>query len=235
LKDHLSVWSGLRRKANKTFVKVKIQSEIGVTNFGFFMPIMIGLTGGIGTGKTMVANVFAAMGIPVFNADNAAKELMQNSHEIKEQLIKQFGDKVYEDGILNKSYLASVVFSDPYQLELLNAIVHPVTIQAAWDWAKVQTAPYVIKEAALLFESNAVEGLDYVIGVTAPLAIRTQRVMSRDQSTLEEVEQRMRNQISDTIKMRLCDGVIVNDNVQLIIPQVLKMHEFILAKLGSSK
>jgi len=150
-------------------------------------------------------------------------------------LIKQFGDKVYENGILNKSYLASVVFSDPYQLELLNAIVHPVTIQAAWDWAKVQTAPYVIKEAALLFESNAVEGLDYVIGVTAPLAIRTQRVMSRDQSTLEEVEQRMRNQISDTIKMRLCDGVIVNDNVQLIIPQVLKMHEFILAKLGSSK
>jgi dephospho-CoA kinase len=235
LKDHLSVWSGLRRKANKTFVKVKIQSEIGVTNFGFFMPIMIGLTGGIGAGKTMVANVFAAMGIPVFNADHAAKELMQNSHEIKEQLIKQFGDKVYENGILNKSYLASVVFSDPYQLELLNAIVHPVTIQAAWDWAKVQTAPYVIKEAALLFESNAVEGLDYVIGVTAPLAIRTQRVMARDQSTLEEVAQRMRNQISDTIKMRLCDGVIVNDNVQLIIPQVLKMHEFILAKLGSSK
>lgn len=199
------------------------------------MPIMIGLTGGIGAGKTMVANVFAAMGIPVFNADNAAKELMQNSPQIKEQLIKQFGDKVYENGILNKSYLASVVFSDPYQLELLNAIVHPVTIQAAWDWAKVQTAPYVIKEAALLFESNAVEGLDYVIGVTAPLAIRTQRVMARDQSTLEEVEQRMRNQISDTIKMRLCDGVIVNDNVQLIIPQVLKMHEFILAKLGSGK
>ena len=112
--------------------------------------------------------------------------------------------------------------------------MHPITIQAAWDWAKVQTAPYVIKEAALLFESNAVEGLDYVIGVTAPLAIRKQRVMARDQTTLEEVETRMRNQISDTIKMRLCDGVIVNDNVQLIIPQVLKMHEIILAKLRSS-
>ncbi len=198
------------------------------------MPIMIGLTGGIGAGKTTVADVFAAMGIPVFNADQAAKELMQNSPEIKEQLIKQFGDKVYEAGILNKSYLASVVFSDPYQLELLNAIVHPVTIQAAWDWAKVQTTPYVIKEAALLFESNAVEGLDYVIGVTAPLAIRKQRVMARDQCTLEEVEKRMRNQISDTIKMRLCDQVIVNDNVQLIIPQVLKIHEIILTKLRSS-
>lgn len=199
------------------------------------MPIMIGLTGGIGAGKTTVANVFAAVGIPVFNADQAAKELMQNSDEIKAQLIKQFGDKVYEAGILKKSYLASVVFSDAYQLELLNAIVHPVTIQAAWDWAKMQTAPYVIKEAALLFESNAVEGLDYVIGVTAPLAIRKQRVMARDQCTLEEVEKRMRNQISDTIKMRLCDGVIVNDNVQLILPQVLKMHEIILAKLGSGK
>jgi hypothetical protein len=108
-------------------------------------------------------------------------------------------------------------------------------LELAWDWAKVQTAPYVIKEAALLFESNAVEGLDYVIGVTAPLAIRKQRVMARDQTTQEEVEKRMRNQISDTIKMRLCDGVIVNDNVQLIIPQVLKIHEIILAKLGINK
>jgi dephospho-CoA kinase len=159
---------------------------------------------------------------------------MQNSPEIKAQLIKQFGEEVYEGGTLNKSYLASVVFSDPYQLELLNAIVHPVTIQAAWDWAKVQTAPYVIKEAALLFESNAVKGLDYVIGVTAPLAIRKQRVMARDQCTQEEVEKRMRNQINDTIKMRLCDQVIVNDNVQLIIPQVLNIHEIILAKLRSS-
>jgi dephospho-CoA kinase len=174
------------------------------------------------------------MGIPVFNADHAAKELMQNSSVIKEQLIKQFGDKVYEEGVLNKTYLASVVFSDPYQLELLNAIVHPVTIQAAWDWAKLQTTAYVIKEAALLFESNAVEGLDYVIGVTAPLAIRKQRVMARDQCTLEEVEKRMRNQISDTIKMRLSDAVIVNDNVQLIIPQVIKIHEMILTKLRSS-
>lgn len=199
------------------------------------MPIMIGLTGGIGAGKTTVADVFAAMGIPVFNADQTAKELMQNSPEIKAQLIKQLGEVVYEGGTLNKTYLASVVFSNPYQLEFLNAIVHPVTIQAAWDWAKLQTAPYVIKEAALLFESNAVEGLDYVIGVTAPLAIRKQRVMARDQCTQEEVEKRMRNQISDTIKMRLCDQVIVNDNVQLIIPQVLKIHEILLVKLEGSK
>ena len=198
------------------------------------MPFMIGLTGGIGAGKTTVADVFAALGIPVFNADQTAKELMQKSPEIKLQLIKQFGEKVYEGEVLNKTYLASVVFSDAYQLELLNAIVHPITIKAAWDWAKLQTTPYVIKEAALLFESNAVEGLDYVIGVTAPLFIRKQRVMERDQCTQEEVEKRMRNQISDTIKMRLCDEVIVNDNVQLLIPQVLKIHQMLLAKLRSS-
>ena len=197
------------------------------------MPIMIGLTGGIGAGKTTVAEVFAALGIPVFNADQVAKELMQNSPEIKVQLIKQFGEKVYEGNLLNKTYLSSLVFSDPYQLELLNAIVHPVTIKAAWDWAKKQTAPYVIKEAALLFESNAVEGLDLVIGVTAPLAIRKQRVMLRDHCTLNEVEKRMRNQISDTIKMRLCDQVIMNDNIQLVIPQVVKIHEMILKKLGT--
>ena len=195
------------------------------------MPMMIGLTGGIGAGKTTVAEIFAAMGIPVFNADIAAKELMQNSPEIRYELVKQFGKQVYEGKVLNKTLLASVVFSDPYQLELLNAIVHPVTIKAAWEWAKKQTTPYVIKEAALLFESNAVEGLDFVIGVTAPIQIRKQRVMLRDHCTQEEVEKRMRNQISDTIKMRLCDKVIVNDNSQLVVTQVLKIHEMILAKL----
>ena len=126
------------------------------------MPIMIGLTGGIGAGKTTVAEVFAAIGIPIFNADLEAKELMQNSPEIKELLIKQFGPNVYEKGMLNKRYLADLVFSDAYQLELLNAIVHPATIQAAWDWAKVQSrdgisnsvlyAFYVHNFGSILFE-----------------------------------------------------------------------------------
>jgi len=190
---------------------------------------MIGLTGGIGAGKTMVAKLFASIGVPVFNADDTAKELMQTSPAIKSQLIKQFGEKVYENGILQKAYLSSIVFSDPHQLALLNAIVHPITIQAAWDWAKQQTAPYVIKEAALLFESNAAEGLDFVIGVTAPKPLRIQRIMQRDACSKEEAESRMRYQINDTIKMRLCDKVIVNDEIQLIMPQVLSIHEFILS------
>ncbi|TRZ83093.1 MAG: dephospho-CoA kinase [Sediminibacterium sp.] len=195
------------------------------------MSKMIGLTGGIGAGKTMVAKIFENLGVPVFNADDTAKQLMQTSPEIKTALIQQFGEKVYEKGILQKAYLSSIVFSDADQLALLNSIVHPITIQAAWDWAKLQTAPYVIKEAALLFESNAVEGLDFVIGVTAPTSLRIQRIMQRDNCTKQAAEKRMLNQISDTIKMRLCDKVIVNDEIQLLTPQALAIHEFILASV----
>jgi len=195
------------------------------------MSKMIGLTGGIGTGKTMVAKIFENLGVPVFNADETAKHLMQSSPEIKAALIQQFGEKVYENGILQKAYLSSIVFSDAHQLALLNSIVHPITIQAAWDWAKLQTAPYVIKEAALLFESSAVEGLDFVIGVTAPMSLRIQRIMQRDTCTKQDAEKRMYNQISDTIKMKLCDKIIVNDEIQLLTPQVVALHEFILASV----
>lgn len=191
------------------------------------MSIMIGLTGGIGSGKSTVAAMFATLGIPVFNADEQAKLIMQNSPIIKEKLIAQFGAAIYEGGQLQKEQLATIVFNDPYQLQLLNAIVHPVTIQAAKDWAVQQQAPYVIKEAALIFESGAAEGLFKVIGVTAPLTIRKHRVMQRDGITKNQVEARMRNQISDTIKMRLCDYVIHNDNQEMVIPQVLAIDKAI--------
>lgn len=191
------------------------------------MSIMIGLTGGIGSGKSTVAAMFATLGIPVFNADEQAKLIMQNSPIIKEKLIAQFGAAIYEGGQLQKEQLATIVFNDPYQLQLLNAIVHPVTIQAAKDWALQQEAPYVIKEAALIFESGAAEGLFKVIGVTAPLTIRKHRVMQRDGISKDQVEARMRNQISDTIKMRLCDYVIHNDNQEMVIPQVLAIDKAI--------
>jgi dephospho-CoA kinase len=195
------------------------------------MAALIGLTGGIGAGKTTVADVFKTLGIPVFNADEVAKELMQTSPIIKEQLMTTFGEQVYANGILDKAYLAGIVFKDKYQLELLNAIVHPVTIQAAKDWAFKQIAPYVIKEAALIFESAAADGLTAVIGVSAPLNLRIQRVMQRDGCTKQEVEQRMRHQISDAIKLKLCDWIIENNDQDLVIPQVLKVHEAILAQL----
>ena len=195
------------------------------------MATMIGLTGGIGSGKSVVAKVFATLGIPVFNADDEAKSIMQTSPEIKTKLIEQFGLEIYNEHGLDKEKLASIVFNDPFQLQLLNAIVHPVTIQAAKDWAAKQTSPYVIKEAALIFESGAADGLLKVIGVTAPLSLRTHRVMQRDGITKEQVDARMRNQISDTIKMRLCDYVIENNNQQMVLPQVLDIDKAIRAAL----
>jgi dephospho-CoA kinase len=195
------------------------------------MAIMIGLTGGIGSGKSVVAKVFATLGIPVFNADDEAKRIMQTSPEIKTKLIEQFGLEIYNEHGLDKEKLASIVFNDPFQLQLLNAIVHPVTIQAAKDWAAKQTSPYVIKEAALIFESGAADGLFKVIGVTAPLSLRTHRVMQRDGISKEQVDARMRNQISDSIKMRLCDYVIENNNQQMVIPQVLEIDKAIRAAL----
>lgn len=195
------------------------------------MAVMIGLTGGIGSGKSVVAKVFATLGIPVFNADDEAKRIMQTSTEIKTKLIEQFGTDIYNAHGLDKEKLASIVFNDSFQLQLLNAIVHPVTIQAAKDWAAKQTSPYVIKEAALIFESGAADGLLKVIGVTAPLSIRIHRVMQRDGITKEQVDARMRNQISDTIKMRLCDYVIENNNQQMVIPQVLEIDKAIRAAL----
>lgn len=195
------------------------------------MAVMIGLTGGIGSGKSVVAKVFATLGIPVFNADDEAKRIMQSSTEIKTKLIEQFGTDIYNVHGLDKEKLASIVFNDSFQLQLLNAIVHPVTIQAAKDWAAKQTSPYVIKEAALIFESGAADGLFKVIGVTAPISNRIHRVMQRDGITKDQVDARMRNQISDTIKMRLCDYVIENNNQQMVIPQVLEIDKAIRAAL----
>lgn len=191
------------------------------------MAIIIGLTGGIGSGKSLVAKVFATLGIPVFNADEEAKKIMQESPLIKAKLMEQFGADIYDASGLQKEKLAGIVFNDPFQLQLLNAIVHPITIQAAKDWAAKQNSPYVIKEAALIFESGSADGLFKVIGVTAPLTIRKQRVMQRDGITKDQVEARMRNQISDTIKMRLCDYVIQNDNQHMVIPQVLEIDKAI--------
>ncbi len=195
------------------------------------MATMIGLTGGIGSGKSVVAKIFATIGIPVFNADEAAKRIMQTSPAIKTKLIELFGTDIYNAHGLDKEKLAAIVFNDPYQLQLLNAIVHPVTIQAAKDWAAKQNSLYVIKEAALIFESGAADGLFKVIGVTAPLSLRTYRVMQRDGITKDQVDARMRNQISDTIKMRLCDYVIDNNNQQMVIPQVLEIDKAIRAAL----
>ena len=189
------------------------------------MSLRIGLTGGIGSGKTTISGIFTVLGIPVFDADSAAKELMQTSAELKAAIIEKFGDASYPNGKLNRKYLANIVFNDRFQLEVLNALVHPFAIAAADEWANQQTSPYTVKEAALFFEAGSAIGFDYMIGVYAPQHIRIKRVMQRDNITRDDVLLRMQKQIQEEIKMRLCDFVIVNDDQQLVLPQVLKLHE----------
>lgn len=176
----------------------------------------------------MVARIFETLGIPVYYADAAAKRLQQTDPELKAQIIRHFGDQSYVDGQLNRKHLSAIVFSDPGKLELLNALVHPVTIKDAEQWLASQTTPYAIKEAALIFESGSQRDLDLVIGVFAPEALRIQRVKERDNISDEEVRRRMNNQISDRIKSRLCDYVIWNDETRLVLPQVLDIHASLL-------
>jgi dephospho-CoA kinase len=187
--------------------------------------IRVGLTGGIGSGKSTVAKIFEVLGIPVYYADDAAKKIMNTDKELKASLIKNFGEQTYHDGKLNRAYLASVVFNDKEKLELLNSLTHPATIRDANKWIERQTSPYIIKEAALLFESGASDYMDYVIGVYAPQELRIKRAMQRDHITREGVLQRINRQMDEDAKMKRCDFIITNDEEQLVIPQVLKLHE----------
>ena len=190
--------------------------------------LKIGLTGGIGSGKTTVSKIFSVLGIPVFYADDVAKTVMNEDAGLKQNLIQLFGDETYINNTLNRKHIAGIVFNDKYKLEQLNALVHPVTIAAADKWMNQQTSPYVIKEAALMFESSAAANLDYIIGVYAPQHLRLQRVMHRDGSKREDVLARMNNQVDETIKMKLCDFVIVNDEQQTVLPQVLALNKKLL-------
>ena len=187
--------------------------------------LRIGLTGGIGSGKSTVAKVFETLGVPVYYADEAAKRLMNEDEKLKEKIQQYFGKEVYINGKLNRTYLSSIVFNDSKKLEQLNALVHPVTIQDAIDWMQQQTAPYTIKEAALIFESGSQAGLDKVIGVYAPASLRILRVMKRDNISREDVLSKMNKQIDEEMKMRLCDYVITNDEDKMVIPQVLELHK----------
>ena len=192
--------------------------------------IKVGLTGGIGSGKSVVAKVFETLGIPVYYADDAAKKLMNTNKDLQAVIIKNFGEGSYSNGELNREYIASIVFNDKEKLELLNSLTHPATIRDAEEWMKQQTSPYIIKEAALLFESGANKILDHVIGVFAPLQLRIKRVMTRDGVTEEEIMKRINRQMDEEEKMKRCDFLITNDEQQLVIPQVLKLHESFLAK-----
>ena len=190
--------------------------------------LKIGLTGGIGSGKSTVARIFEILGIPVYYADAAAKRLMNTDPALREQIIAAFGAEAYTGGELNRQYLAQQVFHDEKKLAGLNSLVHPATIHDAEKWIAAQTSPYTVKEAALIFESGSDKLLDYVIGVSAPQELRIQRTMQRDHISREEVLKRIHQQMDEKLKMKQCNFIVYNDEEQPVLPQVLALHRQLL-------
>ena len=192
--------------------------------------LRIGVTGGIGSGKSTVARIFHTLGIPVYSADIEAKRLMREDPAVRQAIEEAFGKESYVNDRPDTKRLASIVFQDPQALETLNQIIHPATIADAKRWMQEQQAPYVIKESALLFESGAGEGLDLIVGVYAPKSLRIQRVMQREGVDRDTVLARMNRQIDEELKRRLADRVIINDEQQPLLQQVLELHAEFLAR-----
>ncbi len=191
--------------------------------------LKVGLTGGIGSGKSTVASIFEVLGIPVYYADNEAKRLMNEDPAIRISIENHFGKECYVNGLLDRTFLSSVVFNDQKKLGLLNDIIHPLTIADAEKWMKTQHTPYAIKEAALIFESKSDNRLDYIIGVQASIKTRISRVIKRDHSSEEKVMAIIEKQMNEEDKMSLCNFVIDNDEQTLLTPQVIALHEKLLS------
>ncbi len=190
--------------------------------------LKVGLTGGIGSGKSTVARIFEVLGIPVFYADDETKKLMNEDDVLKKKIMEGFGEKSYVNGELNRAFISSIVFNNQQKLALLNSITHPAIIRHTEDWMKKQTSAYAIKEAALIFESGSDKHLDKVICVYAPEELRIARVMKRDGISREEVLKRISRQMNEDEKMKRCDFVLMNDEQQLLLPQVMKLHDQLL-------
>lgn len=197
------------------------------------MPLNIGLTGGVGSGKSTVASIFETLDIPAYVADDRAKEIMVNDLEVKHMLLDHFGTELYAGGTLNRKWLADRIFSNEDDRIFVNSVVHPAVEQDFQDWRAQQDVPYVLREAAILFETGGYRNSDANILVTAPKATRMERVMNRDNTTREKVLNRMKVQWPDDRKQELADFTITNDGEQPLIPQVLKIHEDILRRANS--
>lgn len=194
--------------------------------FSFFSMKKIGLTGGIGSGKSMVAEIFSRMGVPVFISDDVAKALQEEDEEVRQAITGVFGKEIYSGNTLNRSRLAEIVFADKKKLEQLNAIVHPAVGKAFEAFCeKNSNAKYVLKESAILYEIGDDKNLDAMIVVTAPDELRIKRVMERDGIEKEAVLKRMKNQVKQEEKAGKANYVIVNDEQQLLIPQVFAVNE----------
>lgn len=182
--------------------------------------LKIGLTGGIGSGKSIVAEILRIQGIPVYNADDRAKFLNDNAPEIREQLTQHFGEGLYENGKLNRALLAQLLFSNPDNLRIANSIIHPVLAADFEQWATSQKAPMVVMEAAVLLEANFERMFDKIVMVVAPEALRLRRASIRDNVSQEKIAQRAQHQLSDAEKIKRADYVIHNDNQHSLLVQI---------------
>ena len=195
--------------------------------------MIVGLTGGIGSGKSTVAKFFKKLGVPVYDSDIEAKRLMVESEELREEIIKLFGKEAYDDRKLNKTHISEIVFGDRKLLNRLNRIVHPSVRKHFSQWAAQQSSPYVIQETALIFENNIQHNYDAVILVTAPESVRIQRVIDRDDILESDVRSRIKNQLPDNDKAALADYVIENLDLEQTKETVDHIHKQLLAKLLS--
>lgn len=188
--------------------------------------MIVGLTGGIGSGKTTIAKMFHELGVSIYIADIEAKKLMHTSDTIKKELIAAFGEKSYVNGELNRSYISNIVFNQPEKLQKINAIVHPRVGQHFKEWYKAhRNENYIIKEVAILFENDSYKQCDKIITVVAPIEERFRRILLRDATTRDAIQERMNNQWSDEKKIALSDYVIYNDDLLKAREQVIKIHQ----------
>jgi dephospho-CoA kinase len=189
----------------------------------------VGITGGIGSGKTTVCKIFEVLGVPVYYADDQAKQLMMTHPELIKKIKSLFGEAAYyTDGSLNRPYIAHLAFNNAHLLAQLNAAVHPIVQEDADQWHQKQQAPYTLKEAALLFESGSFRNLNKIIAVYAPVEVRIQRVMQRDQVSKSQVMSRIEKQLSDADKIQLADFVVTNNGQSPLIPQIQHIHQRLL-------
>ena len=199
--------------------------------------LKIGITGGIGAGKSTISGIFKVLGIPVYNADVRAKHIMNHDSQLIQKIIENFGSDLYHNGELNRKKLAKLVFDDSNALERLNQLVHPAVRRDYEEWLdQYKNSDYTIKEAALLFESGSYKELDQTILVYAPLATRINRVLLRDENRSKmDIQNIINNQMNDNNKKKLADFTIINDDTTLVIPQVLKIHQLLLNRSAEKK